>query len=146
MALEKTKRIPASDIARTVELIIEGIRAYAGGPLLKHSKTKSMSSKFNNFIVFREDESARGRIQGFLMYRIERECCIVYEIHVAEDKRSCGIGSRLMEELFEDQKGKLLILFVHKDNTRAQKFYLSQGFQFHDVQANKRCYEMFKQN
>ncbi|ELA41972.1 uncharacterized protein VICG_00989 [Vittaforma corneae ATCC 50505] len=146
MILEKTRSLSNDDIFRTVELIIEGIKAYVGSSLLKHSKTKSMSNKLNNFIISRVDEDAQSCIQGFLMYRVEREYCILYEIHVAKDKRSCGIGSKLMEELFRDQKGKLLILFVHKRNARAQKFYLSKGFQFHDIQANERCYEMFKQN
>lgn len=142
MLLEKTKIISKTDVMRAVQLIIEGIRPYIQTPLLKYAKTKSMSSRNNNFIILREECV----IKGFLMYRVEKDCCIVYEIHVSEEKRSQGYGTMLFRELFKDQAGKKLLLFVHTRNAMAQQFYLTNGFNFKEKSENDTYYEMYKQN
>lgn len=142
MILEKTRKLSAEDISRAVEMILDGIRQYISLPFLKHAKTKSVSNHLNNFIIYRE----AGSIQGFLMYRIDKECTILYEVHVASELRSSGVGTRLMQELFIDRAGKLVILFVHKGNLRAQKFYQSFGFEFQPDYNEKNYYQMLKQN
>ncbi|KAM0680429.1 hypothetical protein GINT2_001489 [Glugoides intestinalis] len=142
MLLEKTKQISKQDIIRTVQLIIEGISPYIQTRLLKYAKTKSMSSRKNNFIMLREESM----LKGFLMYRIEKNCCILYEIHVSEEKRSQGHGTSLIKELLKDQIGKMIILFVHTKNLKAQQFYAANGFTFKENSENSSYYEMHKQN
>lgn len=142
MHLENTTRISKKEIERTVELILDGIKPYANNRLLKSAKTKSMSSSKNNFILYK----INGVIMAFLMYRLEKNYCVLYEIHVSEELRSRGIGSKLFEDFFKKMSNTLIILFVHKENKRAQSFYLSKGFEFQNEFENDSYYEMHRRN
>lgn len=124
MQIERTRKISKDEIKLFVNAIVTGLVPYIKVPFLRHSKTKSVSSKSNNFIILRE----ASLVYGFLMYRIEWSIIYIYELHVIEKFRSRGYGRRLMEELFESEKNKSFVLFVHAQNLRAQKLYRSLGF------------------
>lgn len=126
MNLEKTRKINKCDAKILVNILITGVKPYVSCSLLKHSKMKSITSKFNNFIILRN----KSTIAGFLMYRILRDnIAFIYEIHVVAEFQSQGYGTKMMNTLFEQEKGKVLVLFVHNENLKAQKFYKSLGFE-----------------
>lgn len=138
VSLVKTKSVSSRDVHRMVDLIVAGISQYAFTPLLRHAKTKSVSGKSNNFILLREKSS----IVGFGMYRVERSICIIYEVHVDADYRSMGCGTVLIEQVIEDQKGKTVVLFVHKKNHQAQVFYRKFGFELEDSYEDRSYFKM----
>lgn len=108
-----------------INLIINGIRDYVKSPFLKHSKTRSINNKLNNFIVLYKDKE----IVGFLMYRKIKNIIYIYEIHVAKKWRSKGLGEIIINKLFEIASYSIITLFVHKNNFRAYKFYLKNNFE-----------------
>ncbi|KAI4292483.1 hypothetical protein PAPHI01_1757 [Pancytospora philotis] len=112
------------DVHRAVSLIVDGVRAFNDSHLLRYSKIKSVSSRHSKFVTMRCD----GRLVGFLMYRVEKQLCLIYEIHVDADYRSRGLGKRLIEHLCGIMRNRLLVLFVHTRNSRAMKFYKANGF------------------
>lgn len=122
--LSRTGRLARKDIPRAVQLILEGVKPYNSARLLKSSKLKSVSNKENRFITLRRD----GGLVGFLMYRVEKRLCYIYEIHVAAEYRSFGEGQRMQDELIRSMKNFIFVLFVHKNNTRAMAFYSRNGF------------------
>lgn len=142
LELIKAKSISEAEVKRTVDLILESIKAYVYNPLLKHAKTKSMSNKKNNFIIIKEED----RIIAFTMYRVEKELSFIYEIHVDAEYRSKMLGTALISEIIKDQPGQHLILFVHKPNTRAQSFYKRFGFNFDHEYEHIYYFKMDKLN
>lgn len=140
--VEKATKISENEVKALVQMILDNIRPYISSPLLRHAKTKSMSNLNNNFILIKDNV----RTVAFLMYRIDKELTFIYEIHVEEKYRSNKLGTFLMNQAFEDQKGQKLILFVHKKNYRAQNFYKKFGFEF-DLKDDYNLYfKMIKLN
>ncbi len=117
-------KLDKKNIDKIVFLVLDGIRDYNNHHLLAYSKKKSLSNKKNRFIVL----YVCSEISGFLMFRKEKECSYIYEIHVEQRYRSKGFGQILLNKLYELTIGEVLVLFVHKKNVRAQKFYLKNGF------------------
>lgn len=142
ISLVGAKSISSKDVRRMVDLIVAGICQYVSTPLLRCSKMKSVSNKSNRFAILRRE----GTIVGFGMYRTEKNTCIIYEIHVDVSHRSRGCGTALMEAVLKDQKGKVMVLFVHKKNLRAQRFYRRFGFELWDSYEDKNHFEMRKHN
>ncbi len=145
LELIKTKKISKQDIERIVELTLSGIGTYTKTYLLKHSKTKSISSKHNNFIILKDNTSSgnsSNNIIGFAMYRIDKELVFIYEIHVDPLYRHKGIGSRTMRELISDEINKTIILFVHKKNKIGQEFYEKIGFKYDNSYENRNYLKM----
>lgn len=138
--LVKTRSISSRDVRRMVDLILIGISQYISSPLLRYSKTKSVSNKSNNFVLLRDEDT----IVGFGMYRVEKNTCIIYEIHVDASYRSTGCGTALMEEMLEDLKGRTVVLFVHRKNFRAQRFYRKFGFELQDSCGDENYFSMHK--
>lgn len=152
MEIFKTRRISKDNVIKTAEMIVTGLKAFIDIPLLKHSKMKSLSNKSNHFILIGKNKDNTkhnefsGEIGGFLMYRIENDKCLIFEIHVSKEHQGQGYGTRMLEELFKDQKGKIIILFVYKKNTAAIKFYQSRGFKIQEKFESESYYEMYKEN
>lgn len=122
--LLRLERLPKKDVLAAVELILDGIKTYNNSHLLRYAKTKSVSNKVSKFIVLKSEE----RLIGLLMYRIEKAFCLIYEIHVDSGHRCAGEGQRLMDDLLLSKKNFVLILFVHRANPRAMRFYEKNGF------------------
>jgi ribosomal protein S18 acetylase RimI-like enzyme len=125
MQIEKTNKVTKPEIAFLTELTLKGIAPYVNSKLLKYVKTKSLSSKLNNFLLLRDGE----KIGGFIMYRVEKSKIFIYELHVCEELQSAGNGKKLLEELFKLEEGKKFILNVHGENAGAIKLYKSAGFE-----------------
>lgn len=140
--IKKTNNINKETINILVNLILKGVGHYIKNPLLRHAKTRSLSSNKNNFILAKNSE----KIIGFLMYRIDNKLSFLYEIHVDSEYRTKGVGKKLMEEYFNDQKNKELILFVHHNNFDAQKFYSNLDFNFDKSFTDKHYFKMTRKN
>lgn len=134
--------LPPKEIPRAVDLILEGIKAFNSNPLLRHAKTKSVSNKLSRFIVLRQDN----KLMGFLMYRVEKKCCLIYEIHIDPNYRGEGEGTRMMDVLSEQMQNYLFVLFVHKQNKRAMKFYDMNNFTLDTRYESLLYYRMLKNN
>lgn len=123
--LTKMDRLLKKDAQRAIELVLEGIKKYNSSPLLKRAKFRSITNKTSRFILLREQKE----LIGFLMYRIEGEMCYIYEIHVNINYRSRGEGQRMFNELFLSMRGFIIVLFVHKENHDAIRFYEKNEFE-----------------
>lgn len=141
MIVEKTNIASKDEIQILVNLILAGIKPYVSNSLLKHAKTRSVSNSLSKFIIIRDNDRS---IIGFLMYRVEKDYIVIYEIHISENQRSKGIGTMLLEELTKDMKHILALLFVHRNNTRAFNFYSKNGFKMNEVQEDERYYALSK--
>lgn len=145
LLLVHLRKLDKKEQLNAVNMIIDGISLYNTRPkLLHHTKMRSIKNRTNNFIIIREKKE----LVGFLMYRIETGMCFIYEVHVKNGFRSKGYGKQLMNELKDkiskdDEKINEIVLFVHKDNLRAQQFYEQQGFKL-DGEYNSKTYLRMK--
>lgn len=136
----KTTKIKSDWIHQFSQTIANGISEFIRNPLILHSKRKSLANKSNNFLIGIHENKPI----GFLMYRIIKDECILYEIHIQKEFKYNRYGTQLMNEFIKDQPEKPLVLFVHKKNISAQKFYKKFGFVFQDDYVHKHYYEMVR--
>lgn len=108
------KRLNKSEIKRYLNLIM-----LIHKPLIRNSKKKSLTNKNNIFVTHQH---------GFLMMRKEKNI-IILEIHVDPAYRNMGIGKAILEKAKSLFKGKY-VLYVHKNNLNAIRFYESNGFTY----------------
>jgi ribosomal protein S18 acetylase RimI-like enzyme len=146
-----------------LELTVNDIMPYSACNLLKTSKRRALSSRKNNTIVCFSTQSSAPAEQhtvfdkqpcvsaelsstpvGFIMFRFARTVMYVFELHVAEPHRSQGIGSMLLLQSIQAYADKTssVVLYVHKQNTRAQAFYSKNGFKINHTYKNKSFHEM----
>ena len=141
MQIEKTTKPSKTEITLLTDITLKGIAPYVNSKLLKYVKTKSLSSKLNNFFLLKDGD----KIGGFLMYRTEKSKIFIYELHIIEELQSSGNGKKLLEELFKSEKGKKIILNVHSENNGAMKLYKASGFEA-TGKKGKNIIEMIKNN
>lgn len=93
-------------------------------------------------IVYEEN----GTIYGYADYMMlkpgtPKGCIIVGDIFVSKQYRHQGVGTSLVNELFNDAKNnscKTVSIDVHINNTNAQKFYEKMGLVPRAIQMEKR--------
>lgn len=140
IAEEGAAGVSRADKKAMVEMVVSGISPYISTPLIRSAKKRSIFNVKNHFLVARTPQSKRDSLSGFLMYRIEKGVCFLYEIHVRADKQGLGIGSRLLAHLLSRQNR--VILFVHRQNTRAQALYARSGFKYEKSYESRLYFSM----
>jgi len=114
-----------ADIKTMLSILLSNMMVYSKNALFKRSKAKSLSNRANHFIIGRYKDE----IVGFIMYRLERNECLIMEFHVSKQYQSRGLGERFLSELSNVLGENVrMVLFVYKENEGAQRFYNSQGF------------------
>lgn len=141
--LGRCEKLIKKETLHLVEIILAGIQSYNRSPLLRYAKIKSVSNKASSFILLRDVDNI---IIGFLMFRIDKKFCYIYEIHVEHKYQSQGYGQMLLDDLYKQMVGKLLILFVHKNNIRARKFYEKNIFKIDETYVSKSYFMMIRFN
>ncbi|KAI5152035.1 hypothetical protein ENBRE01_2519 [Enteropsectra breve] len=124
--IEAVSKISKTHAKILAQMAVDGVSSYTKIPTLFYSKLKGLMNTKSFFILAK----AGGKTEGFIMYRIIKNDIYVYEIHVVQERRSEGIGSKLIQHLVEQNKGIKIVLYVHKSNDRAAQFYKKHGFVF----------------
>lgn len=132
---------PCSDFLEwAINLAVRNVEEYTKSRLLRHSKSKSIRNRMNNFVFcFVEDKPV-----GFITFRFSRDTAYVFELHVEEEYRSLGIGTSLLNEckgMYSDTVRKI-VLYVHKENPRGIRFYEVHGFEVNERYKDKGFREM----
>ena len=93
----------------------------------------------SSFVAEIEDENARAKIVGFVIFHIAADVSEIYNIAVESSHARCGIGNRLMAATIEEaarRKVRKVVLEVRKTNSPAINFYLKFNFRIAGERKN----------
>jgi ribosomal protein S18 acetylase RimI-like enzyme len=125
--------------AERVSLLVQAF--YTEDPSLKPIKRESISATFHTFLtqpnrgkilVIRDDTAIIG--YAILVYVWSNEfggdILTLDELYISPDKRSLGIGTKVIEHLCSTEKGHCVAvqLEVNPENVLAKKLYQKLGF------------------
>lgn len=106
--------------------------------ILELKKNNSFESNkiIANMELYLKDKSAiiicpyvENKIVGFILgYHISKDIIHINYFSVLNKYRNNGIGTKLIKKMIFDNKNSKIELLVNKDNTKAIKFYLKNGF------------------
>lgn len=106
--------------------------------ILELKKNNSFESNkiIANMELYLKDKSAiiicpyvENKIVGFIWgYHISKDIIHINYFSVLNKYRNNGIGTKLIKKMIFDNKNSKIELLVNKDNTKAIKFYLKNGF------------------